>query len=86
MRIFVFKILELVLIRRTQFVHVNLIRLQFTRQSNHFFSNGFVEINQIMEMICLTYLLEYEVEKITGFQIGYNESHEQNSEATKKKR
>ena len=50
------------------------------------FSNGFVKINQFVEMIHLTCLLEYEVEKITGFQIDYNESHEQNSEATKKKR
>ena len=50
------------------------------------FSNGFVEINQIVEMIRLAYLLQYEVEKITGFRSLYNESDERNSEAKKEER
>ena len=50
------------------------------------FSNGFVKINQIVEMIRLAYLFEYEVEKITGFHMGYNESNRENSKFNKKQR
>ena len=50
------------------------------------FSSGFIEINQVVEMIRLTHLLEYKVEMITGLVGTLKESHEENSEANKKER
>ena len=44
-------------------------------------SNGFDELNKIVEMIRLTYLLEYPVQKITG-----HEDYEDNSESNKEER
>ena len=62
-------------------------KIAIHRAIKSLYLNGFVEINQIVEMIRLAYLLEYNVEKITGYDWEqYNESHENNSEAKKKER
>lgn len=43
------------------------------------FSNGFNEINKSVEKVRLQYLLEYPVDKITGFHVGFSAEDDHNS-------